>query len=67
MLNGLKNHEVQIIVFAKVNTSTFNHVFNKLNNRVAKFVKDVSEYRRVTITKHPSSLGVVASNGEKMP
>ena len=43
---------------------------NKQNDRVVSFGQDVSEVRNISTTKHPVSvtmLGVVASNGEKMP
>ena len=56
--------------FSDEETFNVDSSFNKQNDRVAMIGNDVSEHRRVSRTKHPSSimmLGVVASNVEKMP
>ena len=69
-LNDMKNHGNQILVFSDEKRFTVDPVFNKQNERVATFGKDISEIRKVSTTKHPASvmmLGVVATNGEKMP
>ena len=69
-LNDMKNHGNRILVFSNEKRFTVDPVFNKQNNRVATFGKDISEICKVSTTKHPASvmmLGVVASNGEKMP
>ena len=69
-LNDMENHGNRILVFSDEKRFTVDSVFNKQNDRVATFGKDISEIRKVSTTKHPASvmmLGVVASNGEKMP
>ena len=66
----MKNHGNQILIFSDEKRFMVDPVFNKQNDRVATFGKDISEICKVSTTKHPSSvmmLGVVASNGEKMP
>ena len=68
-LNDMKNHGNQILVFSNEKRFTVDPVFNKQNNHVATFGKDISEIRKVSTMKHSTSvmmLGVVASNGEKM-
>ena len=43
---------------------------NKQNDRVVNLSEDFSMIPKISITEHPASamkLGVVASNGEKMP
>ena len=69
-LNDMKNHGNQILVFSDEKRFTVDPVFNKQNDCVATFGKDISEICKASTTKHPASvmmLGVVASNGEKMP
>ena len=66
----MKNHGNRILVFSDEKKFTVDPVFNKQNDPVATFSKDISEIRKVSTTKHPASvmmLGVVASNGKKMP
>ena len=49
--------------------SSVDPVYSKQNDQVLMFANEVSEYRRVSTTRHPASimmLSVVASNGEKM-
>ena len=51
-------------------TFTADLVINKQNNRVVGFDKSISDLHCVSTAKYPASvmmLGVVASNGEKMP
>ena len=63
LLNDLKNHWNLIVIFSNEKTFTVDPVVNKQNDRI-------SELRKESTTKHPASvmmLGVVASNGEKMP
>ena len=70
LLNDLKNHGNQILILSDKRTLTVDPVFNKQNYRVVTFGNDVSEHSRVSTIKHPVSimmLGVVLSNGEKMP
>ena len=70
LLNDLKDHGNRVLIFSDEKTFTVDPVFNKQNDRVVTFGNDVSEHRRMSTTKHPASimmLGVVASNGEKMP
>ena len=79
LLNDLKNHGNRILIFSDKKTFTvvFNKqddlqqtVFNKQDDRAVTFGNDLSEYRRLSTTMHPTSiimLRVVASNGEKMP
>jgi hypothetical protein len=70
LLNDLKSHGNRILIFSDEKTFTVDPVFNKQNDRVVSFGQDVSKVRYVSTTKHPASvmmLGVVASNGEKMP
>jgi len=70
LLNNLKNHGNRVVIFSDEKTFTVDPVMNKQNDRVVSFGQDVSEYRNVSTTKHPASvmmLGVVASNGLKMP
>ena len=70
LLNDFKSHGNWIIIFSDEKTFTVDPVVNKQNERVAGFGKDTPEVRNVSTTKHPASvmmLGVVASNGEKMP
>ena len=70
LLNDLKNRENRLLIFSYQKFFTVDPVFNKQNDRVVKFGNDVSEQCRVPTTKHLASimmLGVVASNGEKMP
>ena len=69
LLNDMKNHENQILIFFDQKTFMVNPVFNKQNSHVVTFGKDISEIRKVSTTKHPASvmmLGVVALNGEKI-
>ena len=57
--------EIEFLFFALRNFG-----FNKRNDHVATFKNAVSEHRRVSTTKYSTStmiLGVVASNGKKMP
>ena len=59
LLIDLKNHGNRILIFFSVDL-----VFNKQNDRVITSGNDVSEYRRVSTTKHPTAiimLGIVAS------
>ena len=68
-LNDMKNHRNQILVFSDEKRFMVDPVFNKQNDCVATFGKDISEICKVSTMKHPASvmmLGVVASNGEKM-
>ena len=70
LLNDLKNHGNRIVVFSDEKTFTVDPVVNKQNDCIVSFGQDTSELRNVSTTKHPASvmmLGVVASNGEKMP
>lgn len=70
LLNNLKNHGNRVVIFSDEKTFTVDPVMNKQNDRVVSFGQDVSEYRYVSTTKHPATvmmLGVVASNGLKMP
>ena len=70
LLNDLKSHGNRILIFSDEKTFTVDPVFNRQNDRVVSFGNDVSNHQRVSTTKHPASvmmLGVVASNGEKMP
>ena len=69
LLNDLKNHKNRILIFTDEKTFTVDPVFNKQNNCILTFGKDISEICKVSTKKHPASvmmLGVVASNGEKM-
>ena len=64
LLNDVKSHGKRGVLFA------YSVVNNKQNDRVVSFGQDISGVRYVCTTKHPASvmmLGVVASNGEKMP
>ena len=66
----LKSNGNRILIFSDEKTFTVDPVINKQNDRVVSFGQDISTVRYVTTTKHPASvmmLGVVASNGEKMP
>lgn len=70
LLNDLKSHGNRVLIFSDEKTFTVDPVINKQNDRVVSFGQDVSKVRYVSATKHPASvmmLGVVASNGEKMP
>ena len=70
LLNDMKNHASRILIFSDEKTFTVDPVFNKQNNHVVTFGRDISEIRKVLTTKHPASvmmLGVVALNREKMP
>ena len=70
LLSDLKSNGKRVLIFSDEKTFTVDPVVNKQNDRVVTFGNDVSEVRRVSKTKHPASvmmLGVVASNGEKMP
>ena len=54
--------------FSNENIFTFDHVFNKQNDRVVTFENDISEHRRVSRTNHPAiaiMLSAVALNVEK--
>ena len=65
----MKNHGNGILFFSD-KRFTVNPVFNKQNDCVVTFGKDISEIHKVSTIKHPASvmmLGVVTSNGEKMP
>ena len=69
LLNDLKTHGKQSLIFAVEKTFTVDPVLNKQNDRSVTFENDVSEHRRMSTTKHSASiitLGVVPSNGEKM-
>ena len=69
LLNYLKSHGNQVIIFSDEKTFTTDPVINKQNDRVVSFGQDISGICYVSTTKHPASammLGVVASNGEKM-
>ena len=69
-MNDLKSHGNRILIFSDEKTFTVNPVFNRQNDRVVGFRNDVSNRQRESTTKHPASvmmIGVVASNGEKMP
>ena len=69
LLNNIKNHGNQILVFSDEKTFTVDPVFNKQNDHIVTFGKDISEICKVSTTKHSASvmmLSVVASNGEKM-
>ena len=70
LLNDMKNHGNRTLSFSDEKRFTVDPVFNKQNDRVVRFGKDISEIRKVSIMNHPASvmmLGVVASNEEKMP
>ena len=70
LLNYLKNYGNWILVFFYEKTFIVDHVFNKQIDRVVTFGNDISEERKVSTTSPPTSimiLGVVASNGEKIP
>ena len=73
MLNGLKNHGNLILIFSDEKYFTIDPVFNQQNDWVVTFGNDISEHHRVhrvSVSKRPNSImiiGVVASNGEKMP
>lgn len=70
LLNDLKSHSNRLIIFSDEKVFTVDPVLNKQNDRVISFEQGVSKLRCVSTTKHPASvmmLGVVASNGEKMP
>jgi len=70
LLNDMKSHGNRVVIFSDEKTFTVDPVINKQNDRVVSFGQDISDVRYVTTTKHPASvmmLGVVASNGEKMP
>ena len=58
------------IFFFDSKNFTVSSVVNKRNDRVVAFGNDVSEHRGISTATYPPSilmLGVVASNGEKMP
>ena len=64
------NHGKRILVFFDQKTFTVDPVFHKPNNLVGTFGNDISKHCRVSTTKYSFSiimLGVVASNGKKMP
>lgn len=68
--NDMKNCGNRIVIFSDEKTFTVDPVVNKQNDRVVSYGKDVSEVRNTSTTKRPASvmmLGVVGSNGEKMP
>ena len=69
LLNDFKSHGNRIIIFSDEKTFTEYPVVNKQNERVVSFGKDISKVH-ISTTKHLASvmmLGVVASNGEKIP
>ena len=69
-INDLKSHGNRVIIFSDEKTFTVDPVINKQNDRVLSFGQDISGVRYVCTTKHQTSammLGVVASNGKKMP
>lgn len=69
-MNDLKSHGNQILIFFDKKAFMVHQVFNKKNDRVVRFGKDISEIRIVSTTKHSASvmmLGVVASNVERIP
>lgn len=70
LLNSIKHNGNRIVIFSDEKTFTVDPVINNQNDRVVCFDKSEYGIRNVTTTKHPASvmmLGVVASNGEKMP
>lgn len=70
LLNVLKIHGNRKVIFTDKTTKTVDPFMNKQNDCVVSFGQDASRVRYVSTTKHPASvmrLGVVASNGEKMP
>ena len=70
LLNDFKSYGNWIIIFSDEKTFTVDLVMNKQNKHVASFGKDISEVCNVSATKHLASvimLGVMVSNGEKMP
>ena len=70
ILNDLKNHGNQIVIFSDEKTFADDPVVSNENDRNVSFGQDLSELRNVSTTKHPASvmmLGVVTSNGEEMP
>ena len=64
LLNDLKTHGNRILIFSDEKTFFVDHFINKQNERVIAFGNDVSEQR---VFGDIMMLGVVASNGEKMP
>ena len=70
LLNDLKNHKNQILIFSNEKTFTVDPVFNKQNYRVARYRIDISEHCKVSTTVlsvSTTTLGVVSSNERKMP
>ncbi|KAF2358831.1 hypothetical protein FHG87_010412 [Trinorchestia longiramus] len=70
LINDLKNHGNQVVIFSDEKTFSVDPLVNKKNNCMVSFGQDISELRNVFTTKHPISvmlLGVVASNGVKIP
>ena len=70
LLNDLKNHGNPIVICSDEKTFTGDAVVNKQTDRIVGFDRDTFEVRNASTTKHPASvmmLGVVASNGGKMP
>ena len=68
-MNDLKSYG-NFLIFPDEKTFTVDPVFNRQNDRVVCCGNDVFNHQRVSTTKHPASvmmLGVVASNGVKMP
>ena len=66
LLHDLKNRGNRILSFSYEKTFTVAIIFNKQIDRVVTIENDVSEYRKVSTTKHSASImmpGVVALNG----
>ena len=70
LLNSLKHNGGRIVIFSDEKTFTVDPVINKQHNQVICLEKSEYSIWNVTTMKHPASvmmLGIVASNGEKMP
>lgn len=70
LLNDLKSNGNHIVILSDEKNFMLDPVANKEIDRVVSFGQDVSEVRKVSMTKHLASeimFGVVASDGQKMP
>ena len=56
LLNDLKNHGNQILIFSNEKMFTVDPACNKRNDHVVTFGKDISEIHKVSTMKHPASV-----------